>query len=204
MTSNTKDIAILLLAAGQSSRMRGRDKLLEPVGQEPCLRVMAQRARATGCPVFVTLPPAPHPRHDAIDDLDVIRIPVPNAAQGMSVSLATGIAGLPQKTKAALVMLADMPDLQTGHLWTLLSAREEHPNALIWRGADQDGRAGHPVIFDASLFPHFNGLEGDTGAQGIVRSMQDHVHLVTSIGAASRTDLDTPEAWDAWHRKNAR
>ena len=39
-------VAAIVLAAGAARRMRGRDKLLEPVGGRPVLRVVAEAARA--------------------------------------------------------------------------------------------------------------------------------------------------------------
>ena len=65
------DIPILLLAAGASNRMRGRDKLMEEVDGQPLVARMARMARAaTDGAVLVTLPPQPHPRHGALKGLD--------------------------------------------------------------------------------------------------------------------------------------
>ena len=50
---------ILIPAAGRSSRMRGRDKLLEQVGGIPLLRLRVEAALATGHQVLVTLPVEP-------------------------------------------------------------------------------------------------------------------------------------------------
>ena len=47
---------ILILAAGQSSRMRGRDKLLEPVDGVPKLRRLAIECLSQSDAVFVALP----------------------------------------------------------------------------------------------------------------------------------------------------
>ncbi len=49
-------IPILILAAGASRRMNGRDKLLMDVGGECLLRRVVGRAYATGHPVLVALP----------------------------------------------------------------------------------------------------------------------------------------------------
>ncbi len=114
---NRSDIPILLLAAGQSSRMRGRDKLLEPIDGVPLLRRQAIRAlSATEGPVLVLLPPAPHPRYDVLDGLGVTLVPVPDAAEGMNASLRRAIAALPKDAQAAMVLLADLPDLTVDDL----------------------------------------------------------------------------------------
>ena len=82
------DLPIILLAAGQSSRMRGRDKLLEKIDGVTLLGLQVRRARAaTKGPVLVALPPAPHPRYAIIKDCDVTHVAVPDAASGMTASL---------------------------------------------------------------------------------------------------------------------
>ncbi|MCV6595140.1 MAG: NTP transferase domain-containing protein, partial [Silicimonas sp.] len=60
---------LALPAAGASSRMRGRDKLLEPIGGVPLLRRQALAALTTGCPVLVTLPEGNEPRRAALEGL---------------------------------------------------------------------------------------------------------------------------------------
>ena len=66
------DLPIIILAAGASSRMRGRDKLLELVEGDPLLRRQAQMVRdVTSGPVIVALPPMPHPRYAVLKGLDV-------------------------------------------------------------------------------------------------------------------------------------
>ena len=60
-------IAILLLAAGSSSRMGSSDKLLEKVAGEPLIALICRRAALTGLQCYVTLPDLQHPRAKWID-----------------------------------------------------------------------------------------------------------------------------------------
>ena len=107
-------IAILLLAAGASSRMKGRDKLMEEVDGQPLLTLMCRRAALTGLPVYVTLPGPSHPRAAATGD--AIQVPVPDAAEGMSASIRRGTAALPDDTQAVMILPADMPEINgAGH-----------------------------------------------------------------------------------------
>ncbi len=194
-------VHILLLAAGASTRMRGTDKLLEKVQGRPLLRLMADRALATGLPLTITLPQRPHPRYDVLEGLDTRLKPVRDAALGMGVSLASGVGSLPKRaTKAVLVLLADMPELTTLDMMKVISARQSTPDALIWRGCDMHGKPGHPVLIDASLLSDLCTLKGDQGAQSVVSAHKDRVHLV-QIGQSATLDLDTPEAWAAWRHR---
>ncbi|KAG1647841.1 Dimethylglycine dehydrogenase, mitochondrial [Nymphon striatum] len=104
-------------AAGASSRMRGRDKLLEDIDGEPLLRHQALRALAvTDAKVLIALPVSPHPRYNVIDDLAVQTVPVPDAAEGMGASLRVAFASLPKDAPCAMLVLADLPDVTADDL----------------------------------------------------------------------------------------
>jgi CTP:molybdopterin cytidylyltransferase MocA len=188
---------ILILAAGQSARMRGIDKLAEEVAGQPLLRRIATLARAVSDPVFVALPHADHPRLALIAGLDVIPLILPDAAEGLSGTLRAGVAALPD-CRRFMVLLADLPALQAADIDLVLNAPGAAPDALIWRGATAGGRPGHPILFDAALRPRFAGLSGDGGGESLVRSLQERTHLVPLPGDRARLDLDTPEDWTAW------
>ncbi|MEX3315603.1 NTP transferase domain-containing protein [Sulfitobacter sp. PS-8MA] len=188
---------VILLAAGASTRMRGRDKLLEEVEGQPLLRRQARLARGVG-PVIVALPPAPHPRYAALSGLDITALPVPDAAEGMGASLRTAFAALPPETGAAMVMLADMPEVQAQDLARLVAAVHVESDMLIWRAATAQGAPGHPIVFAAPLFAQMRQLRGDDGGRSVVRAVPDRVQLVPLPGNRARLDLDTPEDWSAW------
>jgi len=195
-------IPILILAGGLSSRMGGRDKLLEDVRGEPLLRKQVQMACATGHPVFVALPPVAEARLSAFADLEAEPLTVPEANEGLSGTLRGALRQLPE-AQAFMMILADLVALELPDLTAVLRVREAHPDNLIWRGATQDGGAGHPIIFDHSLWPEIAKLRGDDGAKGLVSRFKDQTYLVKLPKEHARFDLDTPEEWDAW-RKSSR
>lgn len=197
------EIPVILLAAGQSSRMGGQDKLMQPIGADPLLRRAAQRAQAVG-PVIVALPPAPHPRHDALDGLDVQRVGIADAREGMNASLRGALACVPQDAPAVMVLLSDLPDLTSDDLRAVRHSMITHPDKLIWRGATQDGKPGHPVVFHRSLFDQLSALTGDGGAQNVVKGCGAMVHLHKLPGRNALLDLDTPDDWEAWRLSKLR
>ncbi|MFT4701732.1 MAG: molybdenum cofactor cytidylyltransferase [Yoonia sp.] len=190
-------LPILILAAGQSSRMRGVDKLLENIDGVALLRRQINITSAVGGPVFVALPDPAHPRTTQLTGTNALPIFVPNASEGLGVTLREAVAALPT-CPAFMVVLADLAALEGSDLATILNARENNPNYLIWRGATEVGKPGHPIIFDASLRPAFANLAGDTGGAAILKSQKDQTCLVPIPGHRALLDLDTPEDWARW------
>ena len=184
------DAAILILAAGASSRMRGRDKLLEEVEGEPLLARQVRIAAATGRPVLVALRPRDDARRAVIGDAPAIE--VPDAHLGMARSIAAGLAAL-AGAPAALLLPGDMPALTTGDLLAVLTA-PRGPDEVV-RAATAAGAPGHPVLVPASAHPRFAGLWGDD-ARAALRGLP--VRLVPLRDGRARHDLDTPEDWARW------
>lgn len=195
-------IAIVLLAAGSSSRMQGRDKLMETVDGVPLLRRQVKRALDTGLDVYVTLPPPPHLRYAALDGLDVTLVPVPDAIEGMNASLRTGLGAVEDGFDAVMVMLGDMPDITTDDINTVLHKIDLNTKTLIWRASTHDGAAGHPIVFRKDLLPSLIALKGDKGGSTVVKANATHTTHIVLPSNHARTDLDTPEAWAAWRLDN--
>lgn len=196
-------IALLLLAAGNSSRMRGSDKLLQPVDNMPCLRAMALRGLGARADVYVTLGPEQTDRRAALSGLAVHCVDVPDAADGMSRSVQTGVAALADTSTAVMILPADMPGITQDDIRCLMDHFVRAPATLILRAATEDGLPGHPILFAQSLFDRFSGLSGDRGAFHLVREFADDVVLVPLEGQRARQDLDTPEDWAAWYAQHS-
>ena len=191
---------ILIPAAGASARMRGRDKLLEPVEGAPLLARQARMAADTGHPVLVTLPSDAEARAAALRGVDGICIEeVAEAAEGIAASLRAGASwARARRAGALMVVLADLPELRTGDLNAVIRAHAAAPERVV-RATDAQGTPGHPVILPARLFAALEGVTGDAGAGALLRG--EEVTALPLPGRRATTDLDTPEAWAAWRAR---
>jgi molybdenum cofactor cytidylyltransferase len=188
------DLTILIPAAGASSRMRGQDKLLQPVAGEPILRRQA-RIALTLAPVIVTLRDPDPARRAALQGMGVTLIAVPDAPLGMSASFRA-VAGT---DSAVMVLPADMPDLTESDLASLIAAFQAAPDHILRGSAGT--LPGHPVIWPRALVPGFAALTGDEGARALFSQHPVHLHPLPDDHAL--TDLDTPEDWAAWRARQA-
>lgn len=184
---------ILILAAGASARMAPRDKLLELIDGAPLLARSLRIALATGLPVTLALPPDRPARWQAVEGMGSARVTVTRAQDGMAESLKAGLAALPRDAPV-LLMLADLPDLETADLLAVAGADP----AFIQRGATARGQPGHPVLLPVWLRPELDQLTGDAGARDLFHRHADRLRLIPLPGNRALTDLDTPEDWARW------
>jgi len=194
-------IPILILAAGRSARMQGRDKLLEDVHGHPLLRHVVCRAVATGCPVMVALPAGNPSRRGLLEGLDVTILEVTDADSGMAASLRAGLHALAEDAGGLLVALADMPDITTDDYLNLIKAFLNDPNANIHRAASADGTGGNPVLLPRWALTDPDIFTGDAGARHLLRQQAKRVRLVPLPDTHAITDLDTPQDWEKWRRR---
>ncbi|MDF1669028.1 MAG: nucleotidyltransferase family protein [Roseovarius sp.] len=188
-------MVIVIPAAGASSRMRGRDKLLETVDEQPLLARCTRRALATGWPVVVALSDLHVKRWTAIEGMAVTRVKVQDSNQGMAASIRDAMAVIPASTDAVMIVPADMPDLETVDFQSLSEAFIQDPTH-IWRGLSDAGTPGHPVVFPKRLFPKLRTLDNGEGARAALEG--EVVKLCPLPGQHALTDLDTPEDWAKW------
>lgn len=121
---------------------------------------------------------------------EVRLIRVANAAEGMGASLAAAARALPDDLDGVFVFLGDMP----------LIGPEVAP-ALVRALAGRDGitapvhggRRGHPVLFGGDWIPALRGLNGDVGAQVLIRQAGDRFVAVETDDAGVLFDVDRPE-----------
>ncbi len=189
-------IAILVLAAGRSTRMGGPNKLLATIDGEPLVRIATRHAlEAEPSAVTVVTGHMQDAVADALCGLDVHLVHNEDHAQGLSTSLKVGIAALPEDTDAVLVMLADMPRITPEIIQLLMAAYDPAHDGLIVVPTAA-GKKGNPVLWSSRYFPQLLEIHGDVGARHLIGANPQAV-VEVEIGEAARLDLDTPQALEA-------
>ncbi|HSA67375.1 MAG TPA: nucleotidyltransferase family protein [Methyloceanibacter sp.] len=194
-------IACLVLAAGRSSRMAPRNKLLESVGGETMVRRVAATAMASGAePVIVVTGHEAASVAGALRGLDVTIVANPDYADGLSTSLRAGLRALPQGIDGALILLGDMPRVEASVLSALMAA---------FTGANaicvpvRHGRRGNPVLWGRSYFAEMMQLHGDTGAKPLVARHEARLIEVEVATDSIFEDVDAPEDLERLKRSGA-
>jgi len=115
----------------------------------------------------------------------------PDPDEGLGSSLRLAAAALPSDAIAAVVGLADMPDL-TGETISALVTAWRPLGAAGMVAPVYDGQRGHPVVFGADYMSPLRELTGDVGARTILRDHAPHLRLLDVDDPGVLLDLDTP------------
>ncbi|WP_310395826.1 nucleotidyltransferase family protein [Hymenobacter sp.] len=187
-------VALLLLAAGASTRM-GQPKQLLLYRGRTLLRHAAETAVATGCAPVVLVTGAVHEALAAeVTGLPVQVVHNPEWETGMASSIRAGLAALANaKPSAVLIMLSDQP-LVTPELLRQLVAQQQETHAPVVAAAYGD-TLGVPAVFDQTMLAALGQLQGIQGANRLIASLGAAVGRVDF--PAGLLDVDTPEQYAA-------
>ncbi len=195
-------VAVLVLAAGRSTRMGGPNKMLVETNGQPLVAHAVKAALASqAVEVVVVL------GHMADQVKAAIEAAIPGGrlhfvinsdfTDGLSTSVRAGIAALGKDIDAAIVQLGDMPGVSGTMLDRLMAAFSPVEGRSICVPT-VGGKRGNPVLWDRRFFPEIARLAGDTGARHLIGEHADLVCEVEMTGQAAVTDIDTQEALAAW------
>lgn len=185
-------IAVIVLAAGGSSRM-GRSKLLLEVGGESLLRRAARCAAEAGTgPVVVVLGADAARAKRELDGLACVAVEDSRlTSRGMNGSLAAAVGALPEGVRGAVVLLADMPFVTVAAVRALAERHRATgaPLVVTRYGAE----LAPPVLYDVALFPELGaGGDGDGRGRELIRRHRARAEFVDAP-AAALVDVDVPD-----------
>jgi molybdenum cofactor cytidylyltransferase len=194
------NIAAIVLAAGLSSRM-GTNKLLAPLGDKPLLRHAVEAAVASeASPVIVVTGNESAETEAALAGLDVRFVHNHDFARGLSTSLKAGIAAVPADCDGAIVLLGDMPGISPALVSRLIAAFSPEDGRAICVAA-HGGKRGNPVLWARRFFADIEALSGDIGARHLIAANEELVCEVEAGDDAPLTDIDTPDALQAYRSR---
>jgi molybdenum cofactor cytidylyltransferase len=151
-----------------------------------------------------------HPHHD------IIIIENMTYAEGMSTSLHKGIQILmsqnnhlreetveadlapptsfpPIQCDGALVLLGDQPLITPALLNQLIAMKYATGKRIV--APFYNGKRGHPVLFDANLFPELLTITGDEGGRSIIEKYRTEMGRLNVDDSQLWYDVDTWEAY---------
>ena len=189
-------MAAILLAAGESTRMR-QPKALLPWGGVPLIRhhVDLLTAQPAIDQLIVVVGNLQDEVRHALQGTPARVIVNPRYREGRATSLAAGARALENQPASVLVVNVDQP-LAANLLDPLVAAWRTEPAAL-WRPS-YHGRGGHPLIVPADVTPELQQVTEAT--QGLRAVVTRHRHRLRSVPVDSKLavlNLNTPADYAA-------
>ena len=162
------DLAVVLLAAGQSRRFGEHDKLLTLLEGREIVRhvaeaigVLAPRWKLAVCPS------ADGALVELLRSMEFEIAVNQCSGEGISTSVVTGIAQAAKTSAAAaMICLGDMPFVTARHLRKLQARFDAETAPAV--GSMSNGKRTPPAIFARTLFGQLMKLRGDRGAGSLL------------------------------------
>ena len=188
-------ISAIILAAGQSRRM-GAQKLLLPFGGKTAIAHIAEQVLAGSVDrTIVVVSEDCGPVAAALSGKPVAFVTNSDPKGDMLSSVRRGLAAVPQKCQAVLVVLGDQPNItslliaQVVEAWRGRGA-ERTQGAIVVPACN--GRRGHPILFSAGYRQEVLGGYDGVGLRGLLRAHDREVIEVPVVEELLLRDMDSP------------
>jgi molybdenum cofactor cytidylyltransferase len=111
-------------------------------------------------------------------------------AQGQSTSLRTGLQAAGLEAAAAVILLGDQPGVRPEAIDAVVQAWRAGNGPVV--RASYEGRPGHPMLFDRSIWTELVQIQGDEGARGVLEAHPEW-RSTAEVGGPEPEDIDTEE-----------
>jgi molybdenum cofactor cytidylyltransferase len=188
------EVDVILLAAGLSSRMRPRNKLLLEVRGTPVIRRMVETyADAVDGPIRVVTGHMADEVRASLHGLAVHFVHNADFERGQQGSVLLGLAE-PCEAKATLIGLGDQPDLRSGDVKALIAAHRAGAPGKITVPCYQ-GHRGNPIVLPRERRTEILSDPSKPTCRGFIDAHPEAVQMLEMSSAAFTRDIDTPEAF---------
>ena len=191
------DIAAILLAAGESSRM-GRSKALLPwQGKTLLAHQIAALMQGGADRVIVVLGHRPETLKPVVEGHEGASWVVnPHYAQGKTTSIIAGLDALGQDVPSIILILNVDQPRSASTIRDLIQHHRDNGGQITI--PTHGGKGGHPILLDPALLPELKSItEEMMGVKAVVRAHQNQTHRTEVSTAEVLWDLNTPEEYEA-------
>ncbi|MEO6282861.1 MAG: nucleotidyltransferase family protein [Dyadobacter sp.] len=186
------EYAIIILAAGSSSRLGEPKQLLKYRNKSLIRHITEAAAETVGSNVIVVTGSNAELIQNEIQDLSIQLVHNAGWQTGMASSIVTGIVKLTsllRHCKGAVIAVSDQPFVTSTLFHDLIHASIQNGTGIVASSYDQT--AGTPVFFSPPYFPDLTQLTGTEGAKKLIKRFQSDATTVPF--PLGNMDIDTQE-----------
>ena len=188
-------ISSILLAAGQSKRMLGENKLTKDVKGIPLIKCALNNILKSHVnEIVIVLGYENETIEKIIDKTSRIKFVFnSNFETGMASSIKKGINNLSEKTDAFFISLGDMPSISYNTYNHLIKYNKDKKVIVpLFKG-----QKGNPVLFPKSFEEKLLSIQGDFGAKRILEINKKEVFNLEINDPGIIKDLDIPNDFNS-------
>ena len=180
-------VTAIVPAGGASTRFRGSNKLLMPLGGTTILERTVERARASSLDDIIVVTGFDRKRVEtAMKYMDIRTVFNPDFEDGMSSSIVSGVrAAAPDHD--ILIWPGDMPLIDPKTVVVVVK-RGKHDAIVI---PVFGGRRGHPVLFGSAFRSDLLSLSDDRGARSVLERHRESMVEAAVSDPGIHRDVDT-------------
>lgn len=186
---------IIILAAGNSSRMGKPKQLLVHHDKSLIRHILDESVEGVGSNVVVVLGADANLIEPELNDTKIILVQNAEWQQGMASSIRKGLSvilAMHPSLDGIILTVCDQPFVSAGLFKELIDLKENTNKEII--ACAYDDTSGTPVLFSKKYFPELMTLNGTEGAKKLL--MQHNEDLITISFPLGSTDIDTIEDYN--------
>jgi len=182
-------ISAILLAAGQSKRMNGENKLSKEIQGIPLIKLSVKNILASSIDeLIIVLGYQKEIIEKLIDKNEKIKFVFnKDFESGMASSIKSGLNHLSEKTEAFFICLGDMP-MVSHNIYNQLIKSKDNKEIIV---PTYKGQQVNPVLFDKSMKENIMNISGDSGAKKILELNKDKILNVETNDQSITKGFDT-------------
>ena len=186
-------ISAILLAAGQSKRMNGENKLTKEIQGIPLIKLSVKNILASSIDeLIIVLGHQKETIEKLIDKDEKIKFVFnKDFESGIASSIKTGLNNLSEKTEAFFICLGDMP-MVNPNIYNQLIKSINKREIIV---PTYKGQQGNPVLFAKSMKEKIINISGDVGAKKILELNKDKILNLEINDQCVTKDFNTQDSF---------
>ncbi len=183
-------IKAILLAAGQSKRMKSENKLIKLYKNKPLINYSLNVLKKSKVNKIIIVLGHQHKEVKKIikKNKKIIFTYNKNYKQGMASSIKTGLKKISKNNKGFIIAQSDMPFVKQSDINKI--CRSINSKKFLIHALKYKSRVGNPIGFDSSLIKKFKNIKGQFGAKYMVKRLKNRTNFIKTISIKSFKDFD--------------
>ena len=183
-------IKAILLAAGQSKRMKSENKLIKLYKNKPLINYSLNVLTKSKVNKIILVLDHQHKEVKKIikKNKKIIFTYNKNYKKGMASSIKNGLKKISKNDKGFIVAQSDMPFVKQSDINKI--CRSINSKKFLIHALKYKTRVGNPIGFDSSLIKKFKNIKGQFGAKFMVKRLKNRTNFIKTKSIKSFKDFD--------------